>query len=128
MHVMNDDMQTPDSVFLAPSDFQVGEEGKRMCPRCKCCSVGVASYYPPVESQAGPITMMRFIPEKRSLQSNPSGNGEEAWFCYGGCDKKGKHAENRDRRGNRTAIPFARWPRKENTMTNARFWTGTASI
>jgi hypothetical protein len=40
---MSGGIKDPDSVFLSPDDFAM-REGERMCPRCGCCSVGVASY------------------------------------------------------------------------------------
>lgn len=94
---MNDDIGELDSVFLAPGDFPM-LEGQRMCPRCKCCSVGVAPYNPPDKFPAPGIVEIRFVPEAASLLSQPSGNGDEAWFCKGGCNRKGAHVENQGSR------------------------------
>jgi hypothetical protein len=100
---MNNAMETADSIFLAPGDFpMLGAE--RMCPRCQCCGVGVAPYKPPVEVSILGIRWVRVIPLASSLLPEPSGSGDEAWFCCGGCNEKGKHPQNKGRR--KTAPPF----------------------
>jgi hypothetical protein len=101
---MNNDMESADSLFLAPDDFPM-PGGERMCPRCQCCTVGVAPYEPPVEFPGPGIRRMRFIPEAASLLSEPSGSGDEAWFCYGGCNEKGKHPENKGRGKAQSPLP-----------------------
>lgn len=84
-------MKAADSDFFAPEDFPMGEFGERMCRRCMDCAVGVAPYHRPIELPS--LNEARFVPEVRSLLSEPSGNGDEAWFCMGGCDENGKHAK-----------------------------------
>jgi hypothetical protein len=93
---MSGGIKDPDSVFLSPDDFAM-REGERMCPRCGCCSVGVASYDPTDRASLPRIVEMRFIPEVASLLPEPSGNGDEAWFCKGGCNRKGEHPKTRGR-------------------------------
>lgn len=93
---MNNDIESADSLFLAPDDFpMLGPD--RVCPRCQCCTVGVAPYKPPVEFSVPGIRLMRVIPLASSLLPEPSGSGDEAWFCCGGCNEKGKHPENKGR-------------------------------
>ena len=70
-------------------------EGERMCPRCSCCTVGVGPYEPPWEVSSWED---RFIPSASSLVPEPSADPSappEAWYCRGGCDENGSHAEGR---------------------------------
>jgi hypothetical protein len=97
-------METADSTFLAPEDFpMLGPE--RMCPRCHCCMVGVAPYHPPVQLPGPRFTQMRYIPLAASLLPEPSGNGDEAWFCIGGCNEKGEHTEDKGCRETHPPFP-----------------------
>jgi len=89
-------MKSPDSLFLAPDDFPI-REGQRMCPRCQDCTVGVAPYEPPVEFLGSRLRWLRYIPLAASLVSEPTGSGDEAWFCKGGCNEKGEHPEYKGR-------------------------------
>jgi len=89
-------MEKPDSLFLGPEDFLMDGPDRR-CPRCQDCTVGVAPYHPPVEFPGPGIRRMRFIPEAASLLSEPTGSGDEAWFCKSGCDEKGEHPEYKGR-------------------------------
>ena len=89
-------MKKPDSLFLGPGDLpMLGPD--RMCPRCQCCGVGVAPYDPPVERPGSPLPWLRYIPLAASLVSEPTGSGDEAWFCRGGCNEKGEHPEYKGR-------------------------------
>lgn len=91
-------MENADSIFLGAEDFAIDLTGERMCPRCMCCSVGVGSYDPPTEWLTGRIRFMRPIPLGSSLLREPTGTGEEAWFCRGGCNEKGEHPDEGGRR------------------------------
>jgi hypothetical protein len=68
-------------------------EGRRMCPRCIDCEVGVGSYWPPFEGAFG--GKARLLPPLESLRPEPSDDpsGEpEAWYCKGACNDKGEHS------------------------------------
>lgn len=95
-------METADSVFLGPDDFEVDlNDGRRLCPRCHCCEVGVSTYDPPtsLDFRIGRMRVqsMRPVPYAESLLRDPTGTGEEAWFCKGGCNERGEHGERRGR-------------------------------
>ena len=68
-------------------------EGTRMCPRCRCCAVGVGPYTPPKEIDCGMLRSVQYIPLTSSLVPEPSAEGLEAWYCKGGCDQRGKHVK-----------------------------------
>lgn len=81
--------------FINDEDFSFFE-GKRMCPRCQCCSVGVGKYEPPT-FPGGKITWLRVLSSKSSLLSEPPKDSDEAlaWYCVGACDEEGKHGPRR---------------------------------
>lgn len=98
---MNHEMESADSLFLAPDDFPT-LEGQRMCPRCTCCAVGVGQYETPFEVFGW---LARILPsDASSLLSEPSHETSakpEAWFCKGACDAEGRHPPGRG--------PHAKW-------------------
>jgi hypothetical protein len=97
-------METADSIFLAPGDLpMLGPD--RMCPRCQDCTVGVAPYEPPVEFPGSRFRWRRYIPLAASLVSEPTGSGDEAWFCRGGCNEKGEHPEYKGRGKAHSPLP-----------------------
>jgi hypothetical protein len=88
---------------LMTDSYLVGDEfpivdGERMCPRCMCCSVGVGSYDPPQALPGPRFTSLQIIPTASSLRHEPGpSSGTEAWYCSGGCDKKGEHSHSKSR-------------------------------
>jgi hypothetical protein len=93
-------MEIGDSVFFGLNDFEVDpNDGRRLCPRCGCCEVGVSAYSPPMSGEKSigrmRILSMRYMPTAESLLRDPTGVGEEAWFCKGGCNERGEHLQER---------------------------------
>jgi hypothetical protein len=86
-------MTGPEDVFRDADDFLM-EEGTRMCPRCRCCAVGVSAYDPP-HAGTGRIESWSAIPATASiLARDPSTDksaGLQAWYCRGGCNDSGEH-------------------------------------
>jgi len=76
------DEKSPDSIFRAADEFPM-LDGERRCPRCKdnCCTV-----------RAGPYDPWALIEPPSTLRPEPTGVGDEAWFCMGGCDKNGEQS------------------------------------
>lgn len=77
-------------------------EGKKMCPRCTCCEVGVGTFEPLVIPGVGTyerlVTPYWYLHVYSPLLPEPDPNLSakwQAWFCKGGCDKKGKHGKGR---------------------------------
>ncbi len=90
---MKDASGQNDREYANEDDFPLFD-GRKMCPRCSrcegCCEVGVGTFEPFKNSS---VLRARYVGSSCLLREpDPNLPAKwQAWFCKGGCDKKGKN-------------------------------------